>query len=205
MPSSIAIMNARNFVRDGGAFGDYIATSYELQGERVLLVALCNECGAKNRIPWSHVCVEARTPGTVLCVNRERHKAVAKPAAPDWQRMTDAQFRAYVKSLPSDQYLAMTKNAAFAARDAENPNKYLDRKEAIERKERADKQACMEPHRKMFVNAWHAYDNQGLQPPFHRLEGWLALSEAERQGIIKRFSLDTVDHTPNLDRMLGRA
>ena len=57
----------------------------------------------------------------------------------------------------------------------------------------------------MFVNAWHAYDNQGLQPPFHRLEGWLALSEAERQGIIKRFSLDTVDHTPNLIGCWGKS
>ena len=206
MANTISVLHVRNFIRDGGKFGNYVATTYELIGDRILLIADCNQCGAKNRIPWNNVAHEQRTPGLLPCLNRERHPAAAKQAAPDWARMTDAEFRSFVKRLPSDQYLAMSKNAAFAARDAENPNKYLDRKEAIERKEQADKQARMEPHRKMFVNAWHAYDNQGLQPPFHRLEGWLALSEAERQGVVgSGFSLDTVDHTPNLDRMLGRA
>jgi hypothetical protein len=197
MPSSIAIMNARNFVRDGGAFGNYIATSYELQGERVLLVALCNECGAKNRIPWSHVSVEARTRGTVLCVNRERHKAVATPAAPDWRTMTDAQFRAYVKSLPSDQYLTLSKNAAFAARDAEQPNTYIDRKEAISRKAAADYEAAVGPIREWwtrlyFVCMGDASVNPPVPPrsmPVKSLEEFAALKPADQERIIAQYGL----------------
>ena len=203
MANEIAILNARNFIRQGGQFGNYTATSYELQGDRVILVAECKECGAKNRIQWSNVSAEQRTPGILPCVNRAQHKAVAKSAAPDWRQMSDADFKAYVRRLPSDEYLRMSKNAEFAARDAAMPNKYIDRKEAIAQKEAADREAKTAPHRKMFLNAWHAHEHHNLRQPFLRLEGWLALSEAERQAIIQRFDLTNVDYTPNLDRMLG--
>jgi hypothetical protein len=81
----------------------------------------------------------------------------------------------------------------------------LDRKSALLRQEARDREEKIAPHREMFLNAYHAFEHHNLPQPFHRLEGWLALSEAERQNIIKRFDLNNVDYTPNLDRMLGRS
>jgi hypothetical protein len=204
--NTISVLNARDFIRRGGKFGNYTASSYELNGDRVVLIAECSACGAKNRIQWSHVASEQRSPGTLLCINRERHKAAPKAATPNWQSMSDAQFKAYVDSLPSDQYLAMTKkDPAFAARDAAHPNNYIDTKEALARKESADREAKLAPHRAMFKNAYYAYDTHNLRAPFHRLEGWLALPEAERQAIIKRFDLTNVDYTPSLEKLFGKS
>jgi hypothetical protein len=204
MANTISVLNARDFIRRGGKFGNYVATSYELNGDRVVIIADC-ECGAKNRVPWNHIATEQRTPGTVLCINRERHKAAAKPAAPDWTRMSDAEFRSFVRRLPSDQYLALSKNAAFAARDCAMPNKYIDRKEAIARQEAADREAKLAPHRAMFKNAWYAFDNNGLRAPFRGVEGWLALSEEDRQYIINKYDLKNVDYKPSLEKLFGKS
>jgi hypothetical protein len=195
--NNISILNTRNFIRDGGEFGNYTATSYEIQGDRVVLSAICNECTAKNHIPWSHVSVEARTPGTIRCVNRERHKAVATPAAPDWRTMTDAEFRLFVKRLPSDQYLALSKDAQFAARDAEQPNKYLDRKEAIARKDAADREAKLAPIREWWTRLYFVcMGDASVKPPVparpmpvRSLEEMAALKPADLERIITQYGL----------------
>ena len=187
--NNVAILNARNFIRDGGKFGNYVATSYELQGDRIILSCSCDGCGAKNKIPYSHVNVEARTPGTVRCVNIERHAPVAKAAEPDWISMDQAHFKKYVASLQSDVFLKMCRtNPAFAARNEETPNTYIDRKEAIERKDAEAIHTKREAQRTIFVNAHHAYEANGLNCPFN-FEQWLQKSEAERQAVITPLDL----------------
>ena len=111
--------------------------------------------------------------------------------------MTDAQFRAYVKSLPSDQYLTLSKNAAFAARDAEQPNTYIDRKEAISRKAAADYEAAVGPIREWwtrlyFVCMGDASVNPPVPPrpmPVKSLEEFAALKPADQERIIAQYGL----------------
>ena len=91
----------------------------------------------------------------------------------------------YVKRLPSDQYLALSKNAAFAARDSEMPNMYIGVKEAWDRQEAADREAKLAPHRAMYINAFHAAEEHNHRLPCHSVSQWLALPEEQREGIIK--------------------
>ena len=140
MANQVAIYSARNFIRQGGAFGNYVAKSYEITGDRIILVAECNTCGAKNRIPWANVSVEQRTPGITVCVNRERHPATAKPVKADWRRMTDAEFAKFERSLSSEAYRKLFASDEFTNRVNRLP-KPMDMKQAREAKEAADKAA----------------------------------------------------------------
>lgn len=206
MANQISILNARDFIRNNPVFGNYTATSYELQRDTIVLVAECTECGARNRVPWSHVSVEARTPGTVPCINRERHAPVAKAAEPDWMSMDRAQFKKYVAGLPSDVFIKMCRsNPAFAARNEQTPNTYIDRKEAISRKEAAEYQSKRDAQHAVFVNLYYAYEARGGTVPFN-FESWLQKPEAERQEFIRHFDLNNVDYKERqLGRLFGRA
>jgi len=192
--NNVSVLNARDFIRGGGHFGNYVATTYELQGDRVILSAICNECGAKNHIPWSHTTIEARTPGTVLCINRERHAPVAKAVEQDWASMDQAQFKKYIATLQSDVFLKMCRtNPAFAARNEETPNTYVDTRQVIAGKDERDRVALVAKHRSQFENAYYAYEYHNLPQPFRGVEGWMALPEATRQAIIKQFDLHNVN------------
>jgi hypothetical protein len=83
--------------------------------------------------------------------------------------------------------------------------KTLNYREAAERKAARDKAARLEPQRKVFENAYYAYEAHGGTAPFN-FEGWMKMSEAERQGIIKHFDLNNVDYKERqLGRLFGRA
>jgi hypothetical protein len=201
MSSSIAMSVLRG--ENGKVFGNWKACEVTGTFTAPRLVIQCESCSNRQIVDvnqWYSITKDRE----FRCSNASNHRAQTK-AVPQAQPLT----REVLDKMPADEYKRrMLHEPGFEEQANAIYNsgpKQLNHREACEQKAARDKQARMEPHRKMFVNAWHAYDNQGLQPPFHRLEGWLALSEAERQGIIKRFSLDTVDHTPNLDRMLGRA
>ena len=192
--NNVAILNARNFIRDGGKFGNYVATSYELQGDRIILSCSCDACGAKNKIPYSHVNIEARTPGTVRCVNIERHAPKAKAAEPDWTLMSSAEFKAYVKRMPADAFIKLCRsNPVFAARNEETPTTYVDTRQVIAGKDERDRAALVAKHSAQFENAYYAHEFHNLPQPFRGVEGWMALPEATRQAVIKQFDLNNVN------------
>ena len=166
------------------------------------LVAECTLCGHRQQFDinaW--YCV---TKGrAVQCANFSGHRTAPKAETKPQPLTLDA-----INRMPADEYKRRMQQEPGFAEQAESilnsARKPIDRKQAIEQKEAADREAKLAPHRAMFKNAYYAYDEHGLQTPFHRLEGWLALSEAERQAIIKRFDLTNVDYTPSLAKLFGK-
>lgn len=196
--NNVAILSARNFIRDGGKFGNYVATSYELQGDRIILSCICDGCGAQNKIPYSHVNVEARTPGSVRCINRERHAPVAKAAEPDWASMDQAQFKKYISTLQSDVFLKMCRtNPAFAARNEATPTTYIERNEAIARRAQMDAEARLAPVREWWKRLYRVCSgNAGIVPPVparpmpvQSLQEMAALKPAQLEQIITDYGL----------------
>jgi hypothetical protein len=201
MSGSITMSVLRD--ENGKTFGTWTAREVTGTFAAPRLVAECTLCGNRQQFDvnaWYSV-----TKGrTIQCANFSGHRTVPKAETKPQPLTLDA-----INKMPADEYRRRLEHEVGFRERAEaileTVRKPMNHAQASEAKIAADKEAKIAPHRVMFLNAYHAFEHHNLRQPFHRLEGWLALPEAERQNIIKRFDLTDVDYTPNLDRMLGRS
>ena len=166
------------------------------------LVIQCQSCGNRMNVDvnqWYSI-----TQGREWrCSNASGHRAETK-AVPQAQPLS----REILDRMPSDEFKRrMLSEPGFEEQANAIYNsgpKQLNYREAQEQRAAREKAARMGPARKIFTNAYHAYEAAGEVAP--TFDQWLALDNETRQSIIDRFDLTRVDYkAQELGKVFGRS